>query len=379
MPIIACPQCTTNLQVKDGMAGRQVRCPRCQTIVTVPNNTPTPSAPPQNNPSAPPTSPVSGMPGSHLQDPQREMISSDPTNLQPPPQPTHPAPHTFSQETTPVARKGFPVLLVSLVAVGVLMLGGIGFGVVYFLSSWSTGSVDLAYLPDDPDFVVNIQVEQIRKSEGYKKLLDEFPQLEEKSEEFLYLTGVDWHDTKSIQVSGFLESGPTFLFRTSKDYTPEDITRNIGKKAQDEVEVEGYTIYNNPRGSFCLINPTKILFGKEEIISEILERNGPAEIDSRFLEIIRQIDFSKSIAFASKSQGERQLKQSLRITGLDDDMFVPLLELLPKYSSLEINLSEKISYKGVSYYEKSEPAEDMKEISEGFWALLGRFPMVPDD
>ena len=40
--LLKCPKCSSQMQVPDGMAGKQVRCPKkeCQNIITVPAGTP---------------------------------------------------------------------------------------------------------------------------------------------------------------------------------------------------------------------------------------------------------------------------------------------------------------------------------------------------
>src|SRR6266536_402424 len=56
--IIGCPKCSVPLSVPDGSVGKQVRCPKCQTVFPIPAPQPVGVAAPGEAPSGPPPGPV---------------------------------------------------------------------------------------------------------------------------------------------------------------------------------------------------------------------------------------------------------------------------------------------------------------------------------
>jgi hypothetical protein len=91
MPIrVACPQCSKNLAVKDELAGKRIRCPNCQNVVTIPAATngaakPTTPAKPAAGPAKAPAPPAKSAPAKPAAGPAK-----DASNIKPTP-PTKPA------------------------------------------------------------------------------------------------------------------------------------------------------------------------------------------------------------------------------------------------------------------------------------------------
>ncbi|QDU97236.1 hypothetical protein [Lignipirellula cremea] len=64
MPIAECPRCMQRFQAKEKLAGKKVKCPRCEAVILIPGFavepivlTPIPCAPPPPPPPPPPTLP----------------------------------------------------------------------------------------------------------------------------------------------------------------------------------------------------------------------------------------------------------------------------------------------------------------------------------
>jgi predicted lipid-binding transport protein (Tim44 family) len=120
MPIDAtCPTCGRELYLKDELAGRQIRCPQCQGVLTVP--APEYSAP-WAQPIEPPPPEVEGLsatpqPGP-VADPYSERLDEPGPTPEPQPEEPRPRPRVPEREGGPVnAGLGGGILMIVLAAI----------------------------------------------------------------------------------------------------------------------------------------------------------------------------------------------------------------------------------------------------------------------
>ncbi len=122
--------------------------------------------------------------------------------------------------------------LVTMICLGLLLVGGMIFALVYFLGGGSGGNLDsemLAYLPAETNLMSSVDVEELLKNEKMKKLLDELFQTREGKRERATLTevGISEQDVAHIVMGGEAPDG-------KKD--------RAGRKADDDESAPAFSV-----------------------------------------------------------------------------------------------------------------------------------------
>ncbi len=371
MPLVACPGCQTQLQLPDGMEGRQAKCPQCNMVFQIPSITSTPPAPPP-----PPAPPTGG--GFQYDAPER-------------------APRKRGRSSQ--AKKGNKVLLFSLIGGGVLLLAVLGFG-GYMLVSWifSGPGGDIRYLPDDTNVVASVKVDSILQSGAYKRIM-EMEGLEEgeepMKENFAKSLGIPMDDISSIMIGGkiglkALKGGggaPSFtvIVRTKKAFSADDIIDELtgGEAEFEEDEVGDFTIYYpgpdsfGPPIAFSVVESNKIVFSNnKDVLEEVLDRNGNPDLSDKMKETMDNVNWSSSVVVVAalgdlfEDAFELLPEDNPQMSFVNMDL---LKKLAPDAMSWEVTINDNISSKSTTEYKDAETAQDMAKMVDGFAALYKYF------
>ncbi len=348
MPLFACPQCKTQLQIPEGMEGKQVRCSQCNGILQIPANVgvttqPRPAQPARPAPAAP--APPAGL-----------GFDNGPTFAPNPPQ---------------------PGLIQRLRNMPIWMLGVIGGGIfaavfilVLTILLWPSGglaSANLVYLPDDCVILYAVNVDKVRNSALASELKSLGLNVDDSMEDWASRLGVALNDIKPVYYAKTADGEEVKLMRLKRAYTPKKILEStwFSSTEYDAIEVAGQKIHEAVGGlstSICAIDSYKILYGSTDAIKAILRRGGPPKLSPALQAAVDSVDFSRALA------GAADVKRATKTpVGLGKKF-----KLMPLSMAFDADLTSKLTSKLVVTFETAQVAEDAKKIAEGF-KLFGKY------
>ena len=313
-----CPQCGKALRVSETMIGRKGRCPGCQFVFQMLE------AQPVEEPAAdePPPRPRSRSVAARRPAPggaDYEVVEDRPRR----PADDEDEPR---DEKRPRKRKRKQAgggrrtaLVLTLIGLGVLLLGGAGFGLWWFLSRGKTPE-ETRYLADSCEQIEVINIERVLASSAYKRLAAEVPRgmggfglgmpgmaAEMRYGERVGLTAEELVRVVTGRGRGFEEE--VTVLRTKQPITPDAIKAKRNNIALNEVKVGGkYTIYEQAalgrnNASFCVPESNVVLVGYTDTLRKVLERSGGPQFSDSLRRVLGQADFSKDVVVAGGGSG----------------------------------------------------------------------------
>jgi hypothetical protein len=408
MAMVDCPSCGASLRVPDGMGGRKARCHKCDDIIIIPASAgigimPAPppglAIPPTFTGAAtvlpPPYVPAEGHvpPLPQNYPPARSLLAEQVYPPQGHPPPVGPYPPQSLPRGGHSARaidrfgpgyprrrrkKGFPVLLVSLLGGGILLIAGVVATLMILL--WGSAGPDreaMAYMPDEMTVLTGVHFDKLLSSSAYKELSKENQLLAEHLKELKNRIGIAHEDISYVLKGDRIEKGnfgkdmSILVVRTNKSYTADQLLDTLKWKGNTQALTAGqHTIHEFKglgRKALCVVNNNLVLYSfSGEDLQKVLNRNGQPKMSDHMRAAVNNVSFSSTMAFAAdlkKLFGDGS--QSLPGIGRPADLKFP--ELL--YAAVEANLSTKITVRGTAGFKSATDAENAKKLADGITAF----------
>ncbi|MBI5757589.1 MAG: hypothetical protein HZA46_03615 [Planctomycetales bacterium] len=311
MPItFKCSGCGKAYKVADEKAGKKMKCPGCQAVVTVP------SGPAKKKPGK-----SGGAPA--LSDDEFDFASmasmeasadvgNEPafTDDELPP-PSDPGSSSSSRGTK---RKGknsrerssvLPVLLIGgAIVLGLSVVGGGGFFAWKLLAAHVLHD-PLMYLPDNCQMLVTIKMKEVEDSPLVQKMKLANPQINQQldvsTKEFGSLTKAGIEQLYIATDSFASQASGVAILRTRDSVPVVELKESLGKTGTGPVtdtKVGSYTMHEQGTKAYCVADSRTVVFGTGQILRKILERNRKPEIPAALQQVMDLTDFNKQVAFA---------------------------------------------------------------------------------
>jgi hypothetical protein len=311
MPItFKCSGCGKAYKVGDEKAGKKLKCPGCQAVVTVP------SGPAKKKPAKGGAAPASSddefdfdsmasMEASA--DVGRESDESD-DELPPP---SDPGSSSSSRGTKRKGKKSrdwssvLPVLLIGgVIVLGLSVVGGGAF-FAWKLVAANVLHDPLMFLPDNCQMLAAVKLKDVEDSPLIQKLKQANPQINQQldasTKEFgaIAKAGIEqlYFSTDSLTTR---ESGVAIL-RTRDSVPVVELKESLNKAGLGPVtdsKVGSYTMHEQGTKAYCVADNRTVVFGNRGSLRKILERNRKPEIPASLQQLMDLTDFNKQVAFA---------------------------------------------------------------------------------
>jgi hypothetical protein len=310
-----CPGCANVLKVPDSMAGRKGKCPRCGTVNTIPPAGQIQAEAPSPRPAA------------------RKSRGADPEVLEP-----DEMVEEDEEEATPLARKRAsnvakdeeddaeearevrkrskkrgkkkdkkrsPLLLYGLLGGFALLLFCSAAGVVgWWLFAPRSVIDELKFMPDHCQVLATIHMDELLQSGAFKELRREIPEIEQaltqdKNKEM----GLAAEDVEKMVIGGSTMNPDETItvVRTKKPVYAPDLRTGMKRTTYTETKIGKYLLQEPADSSspaFCVPDKKVVIVGKTEALRAVLKRDKKPVFSEGLLAAMKQVDFSKTIAFA---------------------------------------------------------------------------------
>lgn len=275
--IFSCPSCAKTYSVPEQFAGRATRCQGCGAGLTVPQVALT-AAPPAAVPVAAPPTPAWPQTADPLGRPDSGR------------QPWH------------ASR-----MLVAGIAIAALLVVVAGGAAAFWLFG-SSGAESMKFLPNNPNFVVSVKVDDLMASDSWKELEKTMPNFKKGTEDMEKETGLTPAAIAHVLMGGQGEGKeePVVVVRTKKQVTASDLLAKIKNGKYTEVKVNKYAMQQGEQSSyskiapkaFCVVDAKLVVYGRADTLRAILERDKKPELSSGLQTALKETDLTKPIAFA---------------------------------------------------------------------------------
>jgi hypothetical protein len=360
------------------MGGRKARCNKCQNVFTIPVTTGVSAAPSPPRPAPPGNAPRP--PASAASGPRRPAAPAHRAVAPPGPRRAHAesedglprrqAPHLDDA----AGKKGFPVLLVSLLGGGVVLVIGVVVLLVVLLGGSSTTNTpggntpggnnpggfvsnikeDLKYMPENLQILTGFNHQKRMDSPLVKTVIQGNSIIENDLKSARHVYGVAPEDVVTVLVGATKD--PRFegvmAIRTSKDYTPDQVLDNLGWKGHTDEEKEGaisiYT-YKASNRAMCGVNGKKVLLATSaKTLKEVLARNGePKQIPDEMKLPLDSINYSSDFFAVANPQKLETFKRHIFMTypGFNQTFVAPQIVTLEHVYDAKLNGKENGYFK----------------------------------
>lgn len=363
MPItFKCSNCDQTLKVPESKAGNKGKCPKCGTILRIPGGR-----------DDEPEEPARPAPRK-AKAPQRAIIEEKAVRKRPPADEVVDDDSDAPEEAVPRPRKGrkkkskkrkkSSLLLIGLLGGGfALLLAFSGLGVLawwYFFA----GGDDLVYMPNNCQMVVSIRVDQLLQSQALQELKREIPEFDKgfqmgvDKEVGIAMTDVD----RVVLGIGSNSKSLVSVVHTKKAVEASEVRSRIPKANYTETKVGKYVLYdpqNSLNPAFCVLDKKRLVFGDKDALREVLQRDKKPDFSKNMQEALKQMDFSKTLAFASDLQSaSSSLATGLPMVGGNNKMS----DTLKKINSVVAHamVSSDVRYEVALLCQDAATANDIK-------------------
>jgi hypothetical protein len=213
--------------------------------------------------------------------------------------------------------------LIAMISLGLLLVGGMIFALVYFLSG-SSGNLDsemLAFLPADSNMISGLDADELLQNKKIKELLDKVPEKSDKSpltelNEKLKPTGLTIDDFSRILMGQEMAKGqPTFVFRTKKSFDKAKMAEYFG--ARQEQKKGDKTYYTSRWGDVVYFPSDTLIVETTEKHFETLSSKDPGKVlvsDEALRDLAKKM--SKGHVWAVMSRGALDDKEMKGVEGV---------------------------------------------------------------
>jgi len=270
-------------------------------------------------------------------------------------------------------------LRLNLPAIGCIAC--IGLGAFFFVTKKeSIDSADLAYLPDDSNIVVQLQVDRLCKSELYQ-------QLKKRMTRFLSGEAPDnvkklWEDlenkittvtlgvkvpklvTSRIQplVVGVMHTNDDVVLR---DLIPDEVQ---GDFREEMINGKKLIMSSVPQidAGFCQIDSRTIVFGTKGALRDVLRRDGSPAISSTMKDALGEADFSRVLTVVADMPDDYFKRAGSRFQLQTPEAIV-----------VNVDFDSEIHISSIFMMEDSSAADQLKTMVECF-APLAKAQATPE-
>jgi hypothetical protein len=281
-----CSSCGVTLRVPDTSAGRRGKCPKCATVNLIPDAGGHVQAAPPVPKAAKPA------PAPDVADEGEEVGGAS---------------EARPRRKGAKKRKNRTMLFVGLGCGGALLLlcMGVATGVgIWWYTSSPVGD-ELAYMPDNCEIVASIQVDQLLKSNAYKQIENEVPQLKQAlaGGDAVKEIGLELSNIERVVIGGALggRDKPVVVVRTKQAVKADDMVGKIKGKSFTNRKVGPYTLYESGGATgdaFCVPKKNLVLYGTGAALQLVLQRNKKPDFPAGLNAALKEADFSKTITMA---------------------------------------------------------------------------------
>jgi hypothetical protein len=310
MPItFKCSGCGKAYKVGDEKAGKKLKCPGCQAVVTVP------SGPAKKKPAKGGTGPASSddefdfasmasMEASA--DVGKESEESD--DELPPPGETASTSSRGTKRQGKKSREGRSILPVLLIG-GAIVLGlSVVGGGAFFAWNLLVANLlhdPLMFLPDNCQMLVTVRLKEVEDSPLIQKLKLANPQINQQldasTKEFAALAKAGIEQVYIATDSLTSQESGVAILRTRDSVPVAELKESVSKTGTGPVtdtKVGSYTMHEQGTKAYCVADSRTVVFGTGQILRKILERNRKPEIPAALQQVMDLTDFKKQVAFA---------------------------------------------------------------------------------
>lgn len=376
MPIaIRCSGCAEVLKVPDHMAGRQGKCPRCGEVLKIP--------------AAAASAAALNAPTQMASSSARQTKATITNEQVPAAQRRTAAARDDEDDARDEAddrprggrknkkRKKSSLLLFGLLGGGCfgLFLVCSGFGVFGWWYFFSGGIGDeLKFMPSNCQMVFSIRAEQLMKSEVYKELEREMPDVNKEKANFSKEVGLSAEDVEQAVIGvGSNSKDVVIVVRTKKAVEARDLRSRIKNSKHTETKVGKYLMQESPNDSqpsFAVVDKKLVVFGDKEPVRAVLQRDKKPEFSKNLQMAMKQVDFSKTIAFAADVQSSRsKAGEAFGMFGPNKDV----LRSLEKTNAVavQVKVGSDVRLDLTLFCQDAASANDVKKLIDGF-LVMGR-------
>ncbi|MCE9530161.1 MAG: hypothetical protein K8T89_03345 [Planctomycetes bacterium] len=188
----------------------------------------------------------------------------------------------FDREARPRKKTGNGAL-VAMISLGVLLLGGMIFALVYFFMGNNLDNDMLAYMPADTNMMFGLDVEELLKNDKLKDQWKKAKAEKEGKEIVDKLKEADIEDddisrilygTKAIVDEDSFKDSLTMVIKTKKDYDKEKLIKAFEMERQEK---NGKIYYKDKRKSdMRVVLPTNrliVFLGSQKRLDDVLEKD----------------------------------------------------------------------------------------------------------
>ncbi len=344
-----CPGCGKGYSVPEEFAGRATKCRACAAMLTIPFASEPPAAPIAAVPMAPfaipaPAVAVAVPVGDSVAVPMAEPVAA------------------------PARLRGLPLKGIGLIAaitVAVVLLGYTS----YALLTPTAGPASMKFMPDNCTMLMSARVADMMKSGAWADVKKEFPDLEKTMNDGLKDAPFGPADIDLALAGVGNISQQEFIFALEMNRAlKEDEVRTKMKAHFTESTVGNYKVYEEGEYAWALPSSKMFLFGKTELLKNVLKRDKHPEIPATLQKALKETDLSQSMAVAMNVKGffaDPMLAGMARQSGQDPDSV--------EVAVMNMQVGKEIRIVSVSICKDVKAAEDNRKMAEGAIIMVKKF------
>jgi phage FluMu protein Com len=308
MPItLRCSSCAQALKVPDNMAGRRGKCPKCGAVLVIPaaeEEEPEETARPTTRKARPTQRAIIEEKAVPSRRRAAEATRDDDDETA---EEAVPRPREVRKKKKKKQKKSSLLFYGLLGGCFTLLLLGSGGGVLTWWYFFSRSADDLAYMPSACQMIVSIHMDQLLDSQALQELRREIPDVDKGIKvDFDKEMGLDPGDVEHIIIgSGPVPNTVICVIHTKKPVQVADLRAH---DTYTEKKVGKYVMHEHQHPmhpAFCVVDKKRVLVGNKGALEEALQRDKKAEFSKNLQEALKQVDFSKTIAFAADTPQNR--------------------------------------------------------------------------
>ena len=386
MPIsFRCSSCAQVLKVADTLAGGKGKCPKCGAVLLIPGTkTEAPKAParPEARKARPPQPAII----EEKAVPMRPRAAKAPSDDGDAVEEAVPRSRDVRKKKK---RKSSPLLLFGLLggscALLLVMCSGVG-GLAWWYFFSGGIDDDLKFMPNNCRMVASIRLDQLMKSDVFQELKREVPDVSramsdaDKSKEL----GLGVDDIDQIVVG--VGTGPKdfiAVVHTKKAVTAAELRSKDPNVKYTESKVGKYLLLEPQDAfspAFCVVDSKCILVGDKAAMRSVLSRDKKPEFSTNLQAAIKEVDFSKTIAFAIDTQSAASTlggAADLGFFGGKNDMLSSLEKTTALAAQAKIASDVRIDLTLIC--KDAASANDIKKLIDGFLVMGRGNKMMPKE
>jgi hypothetical protein len=244
---------------------------------------------------------------------------------------------------------------------------------------WNGGPASaFKYLPANTNLVISIRLEEFLNNPAFKDALSANAGMRDMGDEL----GLEPRDTVEMLVGGALGGAggafgaseePVGIVHTKRPVTAADLMARMRNKDYKSSKVGRYLLYERSSADvFCVIDSQTVLYGKSAIVRAILERDRRPEFLPRMETALRDVDLSKTLAFAFNLTNLQQAQQ-MAFPGFDFDKLFASVETL----SGQISIGKDMRVNLTARCKDSQAAEDLRKLFDGVLVTVKNMQDAP--